>query len=545
MVDGGRTAVSTAERHLVHSHAHEGSIPGTVNVQVVEGDDTALGQALFPVPPQDPNHCLNWPAWKKQIILFICCAYSFLGNAFLVGPSPYITLYSELFDVTPAQASGLISYPNLAFGFGSLILVPLYLKFGRRPVMLGSMLFFVVGIIGASQANDFTGLMVARVFASFGSGICEAIPVQLVNDIFFLHERGRQIALYSFAICLGAVAPVASSHLLIEPYSWRLFFYVILAFASALLVLAFLFVEETSYDRSAHQATVPAPSGAYHSESGEKASQDNLEHTLEPIPMRTPFMQTLSLKGRYDPEVRFFMTMVTSFTYFLVPQVLWVITSFGIYIGLGAFVFNYTAPIKLTGPPYNWSEESSGLIALATLIGFVLAVPFAPSSDLLAARLTRRNNGIREAEMRLPVMLPAMVIAPLGLVLYGLTCQFNLHYIGYFFGAAMTQWSAYFFFSFALAYAVDSYNTDTAQMLIAMNIGKQAISFGLSVNVLDWVLETGYAVVISGIFAAVLVANNLVLVVFLIWGKKIRQIMAGSWLAKLHGRNVQNERQVV
>lgn len=540
-------AVSTAERHLVHSHAHEGSVPGTVNLQVVEGDDTALGQALFPVPANDPNDPLQWPTWKKRMILFICCAYSFLGNAFLVGPSPYITLYSELFDVTPAEASGLISYPNLAFGFGSLLLVPLYLKFGRRPVMLSSMLFFVVGIVGASQANDFTGLMVARVFASFGSGICEAIPVQLVNDIFFLHERGRQIALYSFAICLGAVAPVASSHLLIEPYSWRLFFYVVLAFAATLLVLTFLFVEESSYDRAAHQAAVPAPSSAYHSEAGEKASQDNLEnitHVTSAIPTRTPFIKTLGFKGRYDPDVPFFKTIVRSFTYFLVPQVLWVITSFGIYIGLGAFVFNYTAPIKLTSPPYNWSEQSSGLIALATLIGFVLAVPFAPSSDLLAARLTRRNNGIREAEMRLPVMLPAMILAPVGLILYGLTCEHNLHWIGYFIGAALTQWSAYFFFSFALAYAVDSYTSKTAEMLIAMNIGKQAISFGLSVNVLDWVLETGYAVVISGIFAAVLIANNIVLVVFLIWGKKIRTSMAGSWLAKMHSRHGQGEPQV-
>lgn len=47
-------------------------------------------------------------------------------------------------------------------------------------VLLLMTLKFVVGIVGASQANDFTGLMVARVFASFGSGICEAIPVQLV-----------------------------------------------------------------------------------------------------------------------------------------------------------------------------------------------------------------------------------------------------------------------------------------------------------------------------------------------------------------------------
>ena len=95
--------------------------------------------------------------------------------------------------------------------------------------------------------------------------------------------------------------------------------------------------------------------------------------------------------------------MPRSFTYFLVPQVLWVVTSFGIYIGLGALAFNYTFPLKITAPPYSWSTTNSGLITIASLIGFLLAIPFLPSSDRLAARLTRKNNGIREAEMRLGV----------------------------------------------------------------------------------------------------------------------------------------------
>jgi hypothetical protein len=181
------------------------------------------------------------------------------------------------------------------------------------------------------------------------------------------------------------------------------------------------------------------------------------------------------------------------------------------------------------------------LLSVATLLGFFLAVPFTSTSDLLAARLTRRNNGIREAEMRLGVMLPAMVIAPAGLIVYGLTAQNNLHWIGYFFGSGMTQWGAYFYFSFALAYAVDSYYANTSEMLIAMNIGKQAISFGLSVNLLDWVLESGYAVVISGIFFAFLALNNLMLLVFMIFGKRIRKAMADTWLARFHGRHGQNE----
>lgn len=39
--------------------------------------------------------------------------------------------------------------------------------------------------------------MAARVVHGFGAGVCEALPVQLVNDIFFLHERGKRIGYYT------------------------------------------------------------------------------------------------------------------------------------------------------------------------------------------------------------------------------------------------------------------------------------------------------------------------------------------------------------
>lgn len=56
---------------------------------------------------------------------------------------------------------------------------------------------FCAGLIGASQAKTYGGLMAARIIHGFGSGVCEALPVQLVNDIFFLHERGKRIGYYT------------------------------------------------------------------------------------------------------------------------------------------------------------------------------------------------------------------------------------------------------------------------------------------------------------------------------------------------------------
>lgn len=109
-------------------------------MRAVEGDDTGYGQALYPVPADDPNDPLQWPAGKKLGILIVCSLYSFLGCSALLGPSVYIGLFAQEFNISPTVASGLVSYPNLVYGFGSLLLVPCYLKFGRRPVMIGSLL---------------------------------------------------------------------------------------------------------------------------------------------------------------------------------------------------------------------------------------------------------------------------------------------------------------------------------------------------------------------------------------------------------------------
>ncbi|KAJ5377652.1 MFS transporter [Penicillium cataractarum] len=516
-----KEAIAAKRPHLVHSHAHEGEIPGTVDLSAAEGDDTAYGQALYPVPAEDPNDPLQWPTWKKNVILVIVAIYSFLGNSSLTGPSVYIGLYSKEFGISEAEASGLISYPNLAFGFGSLILVPLYLKIGRRPVALLSMMTFLAGLIGASRSTSYTGLMVARVFHGFGSGVCESLPVQLVNDIFFLHERGKKIGYYT------------------RGYSWRLFFYVEAAFAGALFVMAFFFVEESTYHRKEQS---PTPSPANESSAAHNADEKLEDHVqLENVssislPPRKSFWVTLKPWGTIDPEAEFFMTILRSFTYFLVPAVFWVIASYGLYIGLGALAFNYTFPLKITEPPYNWSETNSGLIAVASFVGYLLALPFSSTSDRLAAYRTKRNNGIRESEMRLPALFPALLLAPAGLIVYGFTAQRNLHWVGFFAGVAMDQFASYFYFTFTLAYAVDSYYANTSEMLIAMNLGKQAISFGMGSYLLDWILTRGYAVVISGIFGGVLLVNNLMVIVFILFGKRIRRWTAQSWLGRLHQR---------
>jgi hypothetical protein len=71
-------------------------------------------------------------------------------------------------------------------------------------------------------------------------------------------------------------------------------------------------------------------------------------------------------------------------------------------------------------------------------------------------------------------------------------------------------------------------------MLIAMCVGKQLISFAFGIYLLDWVIQSGYAVIVAGVFCGVLFANNLMIIPFMLFGKRIRIFYANSWLGRMH-----------
>jgi polyferredoxin len=85
---------------------------------------------------------------------------------------------------------------------------------------------------------------------------------------------------------------------------------------------------------------------------------------------------------------------------------------------------------------------------------------------------------------------------------------------------------------------MDSYEANIPEMLIAMNVGKQAISFGFGFEVIDWIIEKGYITMFAGIFCGVMVANNLVVFIFLVFGKSMRRYLGQTRLGKTHKNSV-------
>jgi hypothetical protein len=134
------------------------------------------------------------------------------------------------------------------------------------------------------------------------------------------------------ALCLGATGPLYAGYMLAGGYSWRLFFYVEIAFAGALFVLAFFFVEETAYKRVKPSSPSPGSPSSQSAEGKEINAITHLEHSSVTLPERKSFIQTLKVYHGIDHDAQFFVTMIRPFTYFTVPAVFWVISTYGILL---------------------------------------------------------------------------------------------------------------------------------------------------------------------------------------------------------------------
>ena len=76
---------------------------------------------------------------------------------------------------------------------------------------------------------------------------------------------------------------------------------------------------------------------------------------------------------------------------------------------------NLTQTQAFAAPPYMYSPLTIGFFNFATLVGAIIGLlTNGPLSDWVSMKLTRRNKGIREPEMRLPAMIPYVLIMMLG-----------------------------------------------------------------------------------------------------------------------------------
>jgi MFS family permease len=135
--------------------------------------------------------------------------------------NPAFVPLGKAFKITTVEASYELTVYIIFAGVGPLLISPLANVYGRRPVyLLGNILAAVTNII-AGHCTTWNGILVTRVFNGIGAGSNVVIGGATICDLYFLHERGLYMGIYTFFLTNGPhLAPLIGGYIA-QNLGWR------------------------------------------------------------------------------------------------------------------------------------------------------------------------------------------------------------------------------------------------------------------------------------------------------------------------------------
>ena len=175
------------------------------------------------------------PPYFMIAVLFIGTFVGFLNNTLLNVALP--TLMVE-FDVGPTTVQWLTTGFMLVSG----ILVPasafFITRFTNRTLFISAMSLFTLGTALATFAPEFWVLIAARMIQAVGTSMMGPLLMNVMLTSFPIEKRGAAMGIFGLVmVAAPAIGPTLSGWV-IEHYTWRVLFGMILPLAALSLILA-------------------------------------------------------------------------------------------------------------------------------------------------------------------------------------------------------------------------------------------------------------------------------------------------------------------
>ena len=120
---------------------------------------------------------------------------------------------------------------------------------------------------------------------------------------------------------------------------------------------------------------------------------------------------------------------------------------------------------------YFFSESLVGLVYIGVGIGSLIGVVvLSRVSDQVLALLTTRNGGVAKPEFRLPPMLAATPLIPIGFFVYGWSAEYRVHWAVPIFGTLLYGIGLISTFMCINAYLIDAFQRYAASAIAANTI---------------------------------------------------------------------------
>ena len=144
----------------------------------------------------------------------------FIGALLAFGIDTALPAFDEIRDEFGlADGSGEVSLIVTAYflgmAAGQLPVGPLSDRFGRRPILLGSLALYIAGAIGATLAGDFETVLASRFIWGIGASGPAVISYAIARDLYDGDQMARVLSLVMAVFLVGpTVAPLIGEGLI-------------------------------------------------------------------------------------------------------------------------------------------------------------------------------------------------------------------------------------------------------------------------------------------------------------------------------------------
>ncbi|WBW72464.1 transmembrane transporter [Schizosaccharomyces osmophilus] len=525
---------------------------------------------LQPQPSDDPNDPLNWEPYRKNWHIAMICVFTLVTSAIANDAGSAQDQMNEQLDISYDAMDNAAGVLFICVGYFTYIFMPASQLYGRRCVYMICLVFGMLGSLWFAKTKNAPNSIANQAFVGISESASEALTQFSLSEIVFEHERGIKIGIYILSTSVGTyLGPLAAGYVA-SSQGWRWIGWWGLICCAITFVLFLFTFEETAFDRTkafeiGKQRTVATQEGAQkldeekeddqqldeEKKDDQQPSLDTAKHEVSVKEFtgastdsykRPSYWQRIAL---FTPATslsgwgfrQYVVRLVQTLRIFLFPAV--------IYSGLQWGAQNAWLSFYLTTmeedwmeAPYNYGDNAVAIMNVPLIIGATIGCFYAGYlGDYIVIWFAKRNKGVKEAEMRLWMMILPCIINPLGLFLFGIGTARHWHWAPTYVGLGCIGFGWGCAGDTAMAYLMDAYPGMVLEGMVAVSVINNTFGYVFTFACQSWIdsIGTEKTYISIGILCFFFIFTSFFMILL---GKRMRKITAKYYFAFLRVRGL-------
>jgi AAHS family 4-hydroxybenzoate transporter-like MFS transporter len=158
-------------------------------------------------------------------IVVLCFLMLFLDGIDNLGMAYVAPALSQAWHLGRGALGPVFTAGVAGVAIGALVTGPLADRFGRKPTMIVTVIYFSLLTLMVTQASNLTELIVLRFFAGLGLGSLVPMAVVITSEFAPRRTRARLVTLASCGYAIGAASGGIIAAQIVPIYGWQGMFY--------------------------------------------------------------------------------------------------------------------------------------------------------------------------------------------------------------------------------------------------------------------------------------------------------------------------------